>query len=244
VANPQVENGHVDIANEIIEQLCRCPLSGQEWRILMFILRKTWGWKKKSDKISLSQFSKATGIERRRCQKVLMSLVELGVVKKDDTTPTTYLFNKDYEQWQMSLKKTTVVKKTPKVSSKKTNTKETSTKENISTSFVEDSVEYRLALYLYQKIQENKPDFKKPNLQEWARHIDLMIRRDGREPMRIGEVIEWCQQDEFWHKNILSTSKLRKQFDQLEMKMQGSARKAMMQGSNLDVLRGFMSGNG
>ena len=46
-----------------------------------------------------------------------------------------------------------------------------------------------------------------------------MIRRENRAPDDIEHVIDWCQQDDFWKSNILSTVKLRKQFDQLSMKM-------------------------
>ena len=46
-----------------------------------------------------------------------------------------------------------------------------------------------------------------------------MIRLDKRSVDDIEAVIRWCQQDDFWHKNILSTDKLRKQFDKLYMNM-------------------------
>jgi hypothetical protein len=81
-----------------------------------------------------------------------------------------------------------------------------------------DSVEIGLAMLLFEKILERKPDHKKPNIQQWGKHIGLMIREDHRSPDRIREVIVWCQQDEFWKNNILSTEKLRKQFDKLELK--------------------------
>ena len=68
-------------------------------------------------------------------------------------------------------------------------------------------------------IVERRDSFKKPDLQQWARHIDLMIRKDERDPKEIEEVIRWCQADPFWQNNILSTAKLRKQYDQLAMKM-------------------------
>jgi len=45
-----------------------------------------------------------------------------------------------------------------------------------------------------------------------------MLRIDGRKANDIKAVIEWCQKDDFWYKNILSCSKLRKQFDQLFFK--------------------------
>jgi len=86
--------------------------------------------------------------------------------------------------------------------------------------YVEDSVELRLASFLLEEIQRNKPDFKKPNLQTWAREIDLLLRRDGRTPERVREVIVWAQGDSFWRKNILSTGSLRDKFDRLELAMQ------------------------
>jgi len=47
----------------------------------------------------------------------------------------------------------------------------------------------------------------------------LMLRIDKREVEEIKQVIRWCQQDEFWRTNILSTSKLREQYDALVVKM-------------------------
>ena len=82
-----------------------------------------------------------------------------------------------------------------------------------------NSKEFILSQLLLKLILERKPDFKKPDLQGWAVHIDKMIRIDKRTPEKIEPVIKWCQQDDFWQNNILSTAKLRKQFDQLEMKM-------------------------
>ncbi len=48
-----------------------------------------------------------------------------------------------------------------------------------------------------------------------------MIRVEGRTPERIEQVIRWVARDPFWSKNILSTAKLRQQFDALVMKMGG-----------------------
>ncbi len=88
--------------------------------------------------------------------------------------------------------------------------------------FSEDSQEYRLAKLLLDCILEHRPNFKRPNLQSWAKHIDLMLRVDKRTPEEIEEVIRWCQKDPFWQANILSTRKLREKFDQLALKMQRS----------------------
>jgi len=85
--------------------------------------------------------------------------------------------------------------------------------------FSSDSNEVRLAELLYSLILQNNPKAKKPNLQSWARQVDLAHRIDGRSFEDLEAVIRWCQQDQFWSCNILSTSKLRERFDQLWLKM-------------------------
>lgn len=87
------------------------------------------------------------------------------------------------------------------------------------TTFVENSVEFSLSKKLLNLILGNNPNFKKPDLQKWAIEIEKAIRLDKRTPEQLERVIEWSQQDDFWKQNILSTQKLRKQFDQLFMKM-------------------------
>ena len=79
------------------------------------------------------------------------------------------------------------------------------------------SVEYKCSEYLFKKIKKNNPEAKEPNLQVWAKHIDLMLRIDKRSIYDIKKIIDWCQQNYFWYKNILSTLKLRKQYDQLTL---------------------------
>ena len=85
--------------------------------------------------------------------------------------------------------------------------------------FLSDSIEYRLSELLYSLILKNNATHKKPCLNKWAKNIDLMIRIDKRKPDEIESMIKWCQKDAFWHKNILSTGKLREKFDQLYLKM-------------------------
>lgn len=85
--------------------------------------------------------------------------------------------------------------------------------------YVETSDEYRLAKYLFELIRENNPTHKEPNLQDWAKHIDRMIRLDKRKVEDIEAMIYWCQHHHFWHTAILSTGKLRERYDQLRIQM-------------------------
>jgi hypothetical protein len=96
--------------------------------------------------------------------------------------------------------------------------------------FSSELSEFRLSELLFELIRQRNPEHKSPDLQAWARHVDLMIRIDGRPPERIEEVIRWAQRDPFWSKNILSTAKLREKFDALVMKMGGTAKTRVNRG--------------
>jgi len=87
-----------------------------------------------------------------------------------------------------------------------------------------DSDEYRLAILLANKILENNPSHKfsimeddefDSKMQGWAKHMDLLMRKDRRTFEQVEIMIKWCQNDSFWQANILSPSKLRDQFDTL-----------------------------
>lgn len=101
MANPQKENGFTPIANEIIERLVNTDLLGSEFRILLFIIRKTYGYQKKKDRISLSQFEKWTGLSRPTVVKTLKNLMSRNMIVKvvlpDDGIE--YTFVKDHESW-------------------------------------------------------------------------------------------------------------------------------------------------
>jgi len=101
MANPQKENGFTQIANEIIESLVNTPLLGSEFQITFFVIRKTYGFKKKHDIISLTQFEKATGLSRPTVVKTLKNLLSKGMLVKTPlpTGKWAFSFNKDWETW-------------------------------------------------------------------------------------------------------------------------------------------------
>lgn len=82
-----------------------------------------------------------------------------------------------------------------------------------------DSYQMEFAKWMLSKLLILNPNFKKPNLDSWANTLRLMIEVDKRDPVLIGKVFEWANQDEFWSSNILSANSLRKQFDKLVVKV-------------------------
>ena len=77
------------------------------------------------------------------------------------------------------------------------------------------SEDLELSTLLLERIRDNVPTFKQPDLAKWSDHVRLMRDRDERTPEQIRFLIEWCQKDSFWKANILSTKKLREKFDTL-----------------------------
>lgn len=104
-------------------------------------------------------------------------------------------------------------------------TKKESVKKSRKRTYDAHSVEMKLAVLLYEKIKADI-DIAEPNLQNWADHIRLMIERDKREPKHIAQMIQFAREDDFWKSNILSTQKLRKNFDTLQAQYQAKLSKA------------------
>lgn len=83
-----------------------------------------------------------------------------------------------------------------------------------------------LAERLKKRILETKPDARVPNsLDQWADTIRLMIEHDKHAPQRVAEIIDFCQQHNFWRKNILGADKLRVHFDALELEFDAGKKK-------------------
>jgi len=109
IVSPQIENGHLDLANEIVEQFARLNLCAGEWRLLWSILRKTYGWHKKADRITYSQFERMTGLDRWNIRRYLNRLIERNIITKTGSGQRLfYAFQKDYSLWKPLSKQTTV----------------------------------------------------------------------------------------------------------------------------------------
>jgi len=102
MANPQIEDGHVDIANELAEAMARTYMSAAENKIFWVIIRKTYGWHKKMDRISYSQFEEATGLDRRHIGPALHRLVSRKIIictGAGARKMSEYGLQKDHDLW-------------------------------------------------------------------------------------------------------------------------------------------------
>jgi phage replication O-like protein O len=103
VASPQVENGYTRIANELLEAIYSTRFNGTQFKILLCIIRYTYGFKRKSHNLSISFISKATGVSKRYISAELSRLIDNKVIavlqEHTDTTSRVLALNKNYKQW-------------------------------------------------------------------------------------------------------------------------------------------------
>ena len=100
MASPQKENGHVQIANELISALAKVGLCGYEWSVMITVLRMTYGFNKKEDRISLTQFEKYTNRDRTSvCRGIKKLVAKKILVVAKSPLGNKYWINKDYETW-------------------------------------------------------------------------------------------------------------------------------------------------
>lgn len=122
MANPQPDQ-YIRISAEFMDALCKIRIPGEARQIFDCIIRKTWGWNKKEDAISLSQFASMTNVSRRNVRRAVLTLelMQMVSVKKDTGNITSYSIQKDYDKWVGSVKKDTGVRSdTTPVSKKRT----------------------------------------------------------------------------------------------------------------------------
>ncbi len=203
MVNPQKENGHMGIANELVEAFQLLHLSGNQWRLLWTILRFTYGWNKKVDCISLTTFEKGTGLNRWNLKRDLNDLFHRGIIIKDSSDYITkYGLQKDHTKWQTSIKNNTSIKNDTAASIK--NDTKTSIKNNTHKrqKTIKDTYKGR--------------DFKKPTIPDWIPKKEwadfLEMRKEIKSPMTNNAIklainkLEKLKQEGYEPKDVLNES--------------------------------------
>lgn len=79
------------IPNSVVDELM-AEMSGVELKCYLFVIRKTKGWNKEYDAISLTQFIKFTGAGKTAVVDALKNLVELGLLVKKTGVRNTSVY--------------------------------------------------------------------------------------------------------------------------------------------------------
>ena len=89
--------GFLPIANRLAEEFAKINLSSYESRILWVVLRKTFGFHRKKDFISVSQIQEISGLDRRHASRAKKSLLKRNILVLDEKCRIG--LHKNYEKW-------------------------------------------------------------------------------------------------------------------------------------------------
>jgi len=92
MTNPKLEPNTCPVPNVILDFVMR-KVSHAEFKVLMAIVRKTYGWHKDSDRISLSQLVAMTGVSERKVIDSIRSLDWIVISHKKPKKTTEYRLN-------------------------------------------------------------------------------------------------------------------------------------------------------
>lgn len=79
-AGPQLEDGYIRIANELFDAMMLKLTSFRHYKVAMAIARKTYGYGKKTDDITISQLAEITGIHRNNVGTAVRDLEQMRVI--------------------------------------------------------------------------------------------------------------------------------------------------------------------
>lgn len=97
---PQTEDGFARLANELLDALLRAGLSGNQWKVGMAIVRKTYGFNKTEDDLSASQIATMCDIARPHAATALNQLAARNIINKRPGRYGSIVgIQKDYRRW-------------------------------------------------------------------------------------------------------------------------------------------------
>jgi phage replication O-like protein O len=239
------EDGYTRVANLILEALALAKLNGVQKGICLYLIRQSYGWGKSEEAISLHEFAVACGTSKTYISKQMQDLLEKKIIIRTEYLPgkkPIYKLNTNIAEWdkgcidveflsgcvtQGSCNHTTPQltdcitvnhEQSHKVTPIRPALNKDIKKDKEINIFSPDSDEYKLAVLLLERIKLHLRGFKEPDLQKWAKGMDAILRLDKRDVNEVRAVIDFAHGDSFWRSNILSTDKLRKNYDQLNAK--------------------------
>lgn len=105
MANPNLENGYLKLANELVEAICKTNLSPNESQVLWFVIRMTYGYNKKMARISKKKWEEGTGLKATNVYRVLRHLIKRNmVIRGDHSRSNSVGLQKNYKKWKRVIR--------------------------------------------------------------------------------------------------------------------------------------------
>ena len=77
-----LDDGYARLSNMLLEAYSGADLTKRQFKVLLAILRKTYGWNKPMDRITDSQLSEITKLPVKRCNEAKLELVRMNIIKQ------------------------------------------------------------------------------------------------------------------------------------------------------------------
>lgn len=94
----ELEHGYTKLSNVLLEEYAGADITKRQFKVLLAILRKTYGWNKPMDRISDLQLSEITKLPVKRCNEAKLELVRMGLIKQQGGM---FGPNKNIDEWRI-----------------------------------------------------------------------------------------------------------------------------------------------
>ena len=98
-------NGFTRIPNQLLDALIRSDLTSIQKSLCFYLIRRTYGWNRREDAISLSDFAAACGCSYSHASKRLKDLIRRNIIRRVKHQPgkiTVYALEENISLWQTS----------------------------------------------------------------------------------------------------------------------------------------------
>ncbi|OHM20151.1 replication protein [Salmonella enterica] len=93
-----LDDGYARLSNMLLEAYSGADLTKRHFKVLLAILRKTYGWNKPMDRITDSQLSEITKLPVKRCNEAKLALVRMNIIKQHGGM---FGPNKNISEWRI-----------------------------------------------------------------------------------------------------------------------------------------------
>lgn len=106
MASPQTGDGFVRVANELYEAILRAPFSKRQIKVMMALIRESYGRNSKNGRFSPAIAAAWTSMDERNARTALRELMDINAItvirEARGSQPGIYQLQKDYEAWNFS----------------------------------------------------------------------------------------------------------------------------------------------
>lgn len=99
----QLENGYTRISHPVLEALYMASFGAAQFRVLLYVIRQTWGWNRTEISFSYGDLATTLGLARSSAGDATKTLVAEGVLVQvqapDFNNPGVYKLQKDPRKW-------------------------------------------------------------------------------------------------------------------------------------------------